>query len=198
MGSVVGNVVGGLLGASGARKAAKEQTKSAQAAIAEQRRQFDLTRSDQMPWLDAGRNALARLQDPTAFTTDPGYEFIRTEGQRGVEQSAAARGGALSGNALRALTEYNANLADQSYTNWWNRQAGLAGVGQSSAQNLGALGQVNASNIGNALMAGGDARASGIAGRYNALGQGLAGAFDAWDYFRRRKPAGSAYTAGNA
>jgi hypothetical protein len=169
-GAVIGGVISAGASIIGGNKAAKAQKQASDAAVAEQRRQFDLTRADQAPWLEAGRNALIRLQDPAAFTADPGYQFTRSEGLRGIDQSAAARGGALSGNALKALNEYNANLADQTYGNWWNRQAGLAGVGQSAAQNLGALGQQSAANIGNALMAGGNARASGYANAANAIG----------------------------
>jgi hypothetical protein len=144
------------------KEAARIQADSAREAIAEDRRQFDITRQDQQPWLQAGQGALARLQDPNAFQADPGYNFQRTEGMRGIERSFAARGGAASGNALRALAEFNNGLAAQSYGNWWNRQAGLAGVGQSSAQNLGALGSQFSSRIGNNLQNAGDARASGI------------------------------------
>jgi hypothetical protein len=177
-------VAGGLIQGSAARSASRAQQASADAAVAEQRRQFDLTRSDQQPWLQAGQNALARLQDPNAFQADPGYNFARNEGMRGIERSAAARGGATGGNALRALSQFNQGMADQSYGNWWNRQAGLAGVGQASAQSLGALGAQTASNIGNSLMAGGDARASGIAGQANALSGGLAGLSNIWQYNR--------------
>jgi hypothetical protein len=172
------------VGKRSADKAARAQTQASDAAVGEQRRQFDLTRSDQMPWLDAGRNALADLENPNAFQTDPGYNFLRTEGQRGIEQSSAARGGASSGNALKALAEFNTNLANSSYGDWWNRKASVAGVGQTAAQNLGVLGANTASNVGNALMAGGNARASGIIGGANAISQGVSSGIDAWRYFR--------------
>lgn len=101
------------------------------------------------------------------FMASPGYNFVRSEGMRGLEQSAAARGGAFSGNALRALADYNNGLASQEYGNWWNRMAGLAGVGQTSTNQLGQLGQGYANNIGNAAMSAGNARASGIMGAAN-------------------------------
>jgi len=182
--SGVATIGGAALSASSARRASNAQQASADAAVAEQRRQFDLARSDQAPWLEAGRNALTRLQDPNAFTADPGYNFARSEGMRGIERSAAARGGATGGNALRALSQFNSGLADQTYGNWWNRQAGLAGVGQASASNLGALGANTAGNIGNALMAGGDARASGIAAQGNAIGGALSSLANLYQYTR--------------
>jgi hypothetical protein len=131
-----------------------------------------------MPWLESGRNALGQLDqlasgDSSSFFTDPGYNFARTEGMRGIERSAAARGGAASGNALRALAEFNQGLATQQYGNFYNRTAARAGVGQTAAQSIGAFGQNTANNIGNNLMAAGDARASGIAGQANALSGGI-------------------------
>lgn len=175
-------IFGAASSSSAARSASRAQQQSADAATAEQRRQFDLTRADQQPWLQAGQNALSRLQDPSAFQADPGYAFTRSEGMRGIERSAAARGGATGGNALRALTQFNAGLADQAYGNWWNRQAGLAGAGQASAQSIGAFGQQTANNIGNNLMAAGDARASGIVGQSNALTGGLSSLANLYAY----------------
>lgn len=184
LGGILGSVVGGLFGNKQADRAADAQVRASEAAIAEQRRQFDITQANQAPWLDAGRNALATLQDPNAFQKSPGYNFLQQQGMQGIERSAAARGGAASGNALKALAQFNTGLAQQDYGNWWNRQAGLAGVGQSAANNIGAFGAQAAGNIGNALMDAGQARASGIVGGANALSQGLSGAIDQWNYFR--------------
>lgn len=184
-GAAVGASLGsGIAGASASKKASKAQQQSAMSAIDEQRRQFDLTRQDNMPWLQAGQNALGQLTNPLAnFQASPDYQFRRDEGIRGIQQTAAARGGLASGNALKALTQYNSNLASGEFGNWWNRQAGLAGVGQATASSLGAMGQNTAGNIGNALMSGGDARASGIIGGTNALTQGVSGAVDTYNYF---------------
>lgn len=184
LGGILGSVVGGLFGNKQADRAAQAQTQASQAAIAEQRRQFDITQQNQAPWLAAGQNALATLQDPNAFQSSPGYNFLRQQGMQGIERSAAARGGAASGNALKALAQFQTGLAQQDYGNWWNRQANLAGVGQTAATNLGQFGASMAGNVGNALINAGEARASGIVGGANALSQGLAGAVDQWNYFR--------------
>lgn len=165
-----GSLLSGLFGSSSSRRAARAQEQATQASIAEQRRQFDLTRQDAAPWMQAGTNALAQLQDPARnFMASPGFEFMRNEGMRGIERSAAARGGAASGNALRALAQFNTGLAQQDFGNWWNRTAGLAGIGQAAQQQTAALGANMAGNVGNALMAGGEARASGIMGQANSL-----------------------------
>lgn len=163
------SLAGSALEGQGARDAARASAAGSTAAIAENRRQYDTSREDMMPWLTSGRNALGRLDNPQAnFTASPGYEFARGEGTRGIQNNFAARGGALSGNALRALTEFSGGLASGEYNNWWNQQAGLAGVGQTSAQNLGALGARSANDIGGYLQDRGNARASGISGQTNA------------------------------
>lgn len=177
--------VNALLGANAADKAADAESAGLQAAIEEQRRQFDLSRQDAMPWLTAGQNALNNLQDPNAFTASPGYEWLRSEGMRDIGNSFAARGGAASGNALRALSEFQTGLAAQDYNNFWNRQAGLAGVGQNTAVNLGSLGANAAGNIGNALANQGASRASGVMGKYGSLAQGLNQGVSNWLYRRR-------------
>jgi hypothetical protein len=136
------------------------------AAIDESRRQYDTTRTDLLPWLDAGRSALGRLSDPNAsFTASPDYAFVRGEGTRGIENTFSAKGGVKSGNALRALADYTTNLASGEFGNWWNRQAGLAGVGQTTATQLGTFGANNATRVGSYMADTGDTRASGILGR---------------------------------
>lgn len=178
--------VNSLLGAATANRAADAEIAAGDRAIAEQARQYDTTRQDFMPWMNAGRDALGRLQNPGAsFTASPDYEFVRGEGTRGIENRFAARGGARSGNALRALAEFNSGLASQDFGNWWNRQAGLAGVGQAATGTVANAGTNAANNTSNALIGQGVSRSSGIWNRNAALGQGLNDAVSNWLYRRR-------------
>lgn len=124
----------------------------------------------------ATRPKQASGPDLSPFWQSPDYNFVRSEGNRGVERSAAARGGAFSGNALRALDEFNSNLASSEFGNYFNRQAAIAGIGQTANQNTARAGMQTAGNIGNALMYGGDARASGVINSANAWGDALGGA----------------------
>jgi hypothetical protein len=180
-----GTLLGAYMQGQGGKDAADASAAGALAAVDEQRRQYDQSRTDQMPWLEAGRGALTRLQDPNAnFLASPDYAFRREEGTRDIGNSFAARGGALSGNALRGLAEFNSGLAGGEFGNWWNRQAGLAGVGQTSAQNLGTLGANTANNVGNALQNGANARASGIVDQTNAYTGGLADLMSQWNRYR--------------
>jgi hypothetical protein len=128
--------------------------------------------------------------DYSAFFKSPDYTFRRDEGNRGIERNAAARGGAFSGNALKALTEFNSNLAAGEFGNYFNRQASLAGLGQTATAQTNQAGLITANNVGNALQNQGDARASGVAGSYNGYGNALSGlAQGAGYYFGNRTPA---------
>lgn len=51
-------VVGGAISSRNASKGVDAQTNASLAATDEQRRQYDQTRTDMMPWLDAGTGAL--------------------------------------------------------------------------------------------------------------------------------------------
>ena len=111
----------------------------------------------------------------TAFIDSPDYQFRLNEGQRGIGNSFAARGGAASGNALRALSEFNQNTAAGEFGNWFNRRMQLSGRGDQANQNIQSGGQ----NYTNAFTQNreqyGDARASGVLGVAGAVQGGLSG-----------------------
>lgn len=168
---VGGTVLAAGISANAAKKGAKAQQRGYDAATQEQGRQYDQTREDYAPYRQAGVNALARLQDPNAYQNDSAYQNIQAIGTRGLERTAAARGGAFSGNALRALQGFNTDT----YNTWWNQQAGLAGVGQNATGSTAMAGQNKANNVSNNMIGAGDARASGIAGQANAWGGAISG-----------------------
>jgi hypothetical protein len=186
-----------------ATRAAELQRESAKEALALQQRMYDEAVARQKPFYDAGTNALALMQGrtnamPPAFqfrpdqlTTDPGYGFRLSEGLKALERSAAARGGLLSGGTGKALTRYGQEAASQEYGNAfnrglteynalrareseeYNRLAGLAGVGGTTAQQLTSAGQNygtsagnlltgTASNIGNLMMNQGNTAANAL------------------------------------
>lgn len=182
-----------LLGSSAASSAASQQANAANRAADLQNQQYQQTRQDQMPYMEAGRTALNALT-PLAtnyqkfgmdqFTQDPGYAFRLKEGQRALDASAAARGGLISGNALRAAQGYGQQMGSQEYQNAFNRYQternaqlnplqSLAGVGQTTAQQLGVAGAANAGAVGNYLTGGAAANAAGTVGGANAITSGL-------------------------
>lgn len=166
------------MGSNASKSAAKAQQQSSQAQIDEERRQYDTTRGDFMPYRSAGYNALNKLEslgngNMSSFYASPDYNFRRIEGTRGINNSFAARGGAASGNALRALTDYSSNLASGEFGNFWNRVKGVADMGLGATGQTAVAGQNATTGITNAMQQGGDARASGIIGSNNSVMGGV-------------------------
>lgn len=95
---------------------------------------FDQLAQGFNPYVQAGNTAAGQfnnlLQDPSSVRSLPGYEFMRGEGMRGVENSAAARSGILNGKTLKDIDKYNSNYADTSYGNQFSRLMGATGQGQ--------------------------------------------------------------------
>jgi len=195
--------VSSLVGANAAKGAAKTQAAAADRAAELQKSQFEQTREDQTPFREAGYNALAEMQRtagnvPGAFKfgmndyqQDPGYAFRLSEGQKALDRSAAARGGLISGGALKAATRFGQDMGSQEYQNaynraltgyntgvssenqLYNRQAGLAGIGQTATNLVGTAGQNYATNAGNLITGAGAANAAGQVGMANAFTGGL-------------------------
>ncbi len=94
------------------------------------------------------------------FRNTPGYQFQLAEGLRSIDNSAASRGGLLRGSTLARLQEYGQGLADQTYGNYFNRLASLAGMGQTATGTAASLGSNTANNISGLISGAGDARAS--------------------------------------
>jgi hypothetical protein len=181
------------LGGLAANRAAKAQSGAANRAADLQQQQFERQVELQEPFRQAGITALNKLTPLASeytpfgmdqFQADPGYGFRMSEGMKGLERSAAARGGLLSGSTLKGIQRYGQDLASQEYTNAFNRYQternarlnplqSLAGVGQTATNQLGAAGQNYATGAGEALGAGAQARASGYMGMANAAAGGL-------------------------
>jgi hypothetical protein len=89
---------------------------------------------------------------------------------RGVNASMAAKGMGISGAGIKGATEFGQGMGSQEYNNafnryvtgfnantgernqLYNRYAGVAGTGQTAANQIGAQGANMAGNIGNAYM----------------------------------------------
>ena len=185
--------VSGYLGSQAAKQGAGEQAGAINRASDLSQQQYEQTRADQMPFLEAGKTALNKLIplatnytpfDYNAMTADPGYGFRLSEGQKALERSAAARGGLISGSALKAATRYGQDMGSQEYTNAFNRYQternaqlnplqSLAGMGQTTATTLGSMGAANAANMGNYATSGAAVNAAGRMGQTQALTSGL-------------------------
>lgn len=191
-----------LLGGSASRSAASTQADAASRASDAQLQMFREQAALQEPFRQAGVRALPQLEAqrnmmPGAFTgqvnlgQDPGYAFRLSEGQKALDRSAAARGGLISGGALKAAQRFGQDLGSQEYQNAYNRAltgynaevareatgynrlAALAGIGQTATGQIGAAGQNAATNMGNLMTSGAAASAAGQVGAANALTGGL-------------------------
>lgn len=208
--------IGAAVSGNASRRAAEKQRRAAagaaQQGIDVQQQIYGQARADNQPYLDAGGRGLNLLMqgigDGTTgdltrrfsmadFEKDPGYEFRMTEGQRGVEGSAAARGALLSGAALKALTRYNQNFASNEYgladarfardqNNRYGRLLGIAGIGENAVGRVGAAGQNYGNNVTNLLTgagnAAGNAGAAATIGANNAMMGGVSNAYNMWQH----------------
>lgn len=179
----------GTLGAPG-KKGLKRLMRAGLTMADIQRLQAGVQSSAATPATPATPSEGAAPTGLAAFQSSPDYQFRRDEGARAIGNSFAARGGAASGNALRALSEFNSNLAAGEFDNWFNRRLRLAtGGGDTGAQNAATT---YSNQAGAAAQNIGDARASGVLGVANALGQGLQGMGDMyiWNRYLQSRPTG--------
>jgi hypothetical protein len=197
LGAITANKAGETQ-ADAATRAAEVQAGASRYAADLQQQQYRENVERQQPFYQAGVNALPELVQASRYTPfgmdqfqqDPGYGFRLSEGQKALERSAAARGGLISGGALKAATRFGQEMGSQEYTNAFNRyqterQArlgplqSLTGMGGTTASNLGAAGQTMASNVGNYGMAGANATGEGYMGAANARASGYMGGYNA-------------------
>jgi hypothetical protein len=207
------SAIGGLVQAKAGKKAANAQLQAGREQIAELRRQYDTTRADFEPWRVVGQGALGKMAgaygipipgaggeagaNPSAadpyggFFTSPGYRFRLDEGTKAVERSAASRGLLKSGGAVKAIQRYGEGLASSEYDAFWNRLAGLAGVGQAATGQTAAAGQAASQGIAGAYGMMGNARASSYANTGSAINNGINNALQAYLFMQgNRAPVG--------
>jgi len=271
--AIVGSAVVGAIASS---KAAKTQSKAADKAADVSQAQYEQTREDQMPFLEAGYGALNRLNEylgipdksfanfnagaylnanpdakawvdsqmlPLAnlpkglalrgknpeqlayehfvadgsrrtgdffkntlspnygkyardfsmqdFQIDPGYAFRMSEGLKSLDRQAAARGGLISGGALKAAQRYGQDMGSQEYQNAFNRYQvnranqlnplqSITGAGQTATNQLASAAGNYGANAGNAALIGGANQANAYltkgniaASQYGTYGKAL-------------------------
>jgi hypothetical protein len=117
-----------------AAEMARAQVEAARLQTEQANRAFQQQQELMSPFRDAGINALGRIQSGLApggefaqqftadqFAADPGYAFRLSEGQKALERQAAARGGLISGSALKAATRFGQDMGSQEFQNAFNR-----------------------------------------------------------------------------
>lgn len=179
--------------AGAAKDAAAAANEQQDKALGLQTRMYEEGIARQQPYANIGMEFTNRLADmqrggPSAgmnmLNMDPGYNFRLGEGMKALERQSAARGGLISGGALKAAQRYGQDFASNEFGNAYNRMAGLASLGPSAAgvmNNLGSTYSTNAgnamgnmgANTGNALLAATNARTSAYTGAGNQFGKYL-------------------------
>lgn len=200
-GSILG-AVGGLISGNSAKKA----TRKAQAAqidfqnraLAEQQRQFDVTRGDFAPYLAAGTGGLKSLGDLIGVNgadaqsaglvniqNSPELAAMIRNGEEAVLQNASATGGLRGGNIQSGLANFRADAFANQLQTQIARLAGLAGLGQGATDSVSAFGANKANNVGNIYGQMGDITASNILARgginsqiWNNAGAGFGSVLD--------------------
>jgi hypothetical protein len=227
------SLLGGAMSARGASQAAETQAAAADRAAALQKEMFDKQMAGQEPYRQAGLTGQNRLMELLGlggdtgaagygkygrdfsmadYQADPGYAFRLSEGQKALDRQAAARGGLISGGALRAATRYGQDMGSQEYQNAFNRYqtsranqlqplGNLMASGQSAASNQGTAAGNYGTNAGQAYMAGGQATAAGQLGMGNTISNALGAAASSYqnqmnfnDFLNRQQRPGYGYT----
>jgi hypothetical protein len=113
--------------------------------------------------------------DMSVFFKSPDYNFNLQEGQQAIDRSAAARGGLLSGGAIKAGERYASGLASREYSSFVDRLMQQAGLGTTGIGASAAAGANASNNISNAYINNGANRANAYMTGANAINNGLQG-----------------------
>lgn len=211
---VGGAVIGSVVTAQGAKSAANTQAAAQDQASANQMAMFNTIQGQEQPFMNAGVTATNQLSgmlqpggylnnqsytpfsfDPSSLENSPGYQFAQKQGLAAVANNEAPNVGALSGPALKALTQFSTGTAAQYYNDYFNqalnkyatnfntqqtqqnnifsRLSAIAGLGQNAASNTGTAGTQLGIGSAQALAGAGASQAGGTVGAANAISGGL-------------------------
>jgi len=146
-------LLGAKMSADAAKSAARTQADAASAAAANERAMYEQSREDLAPYRETGYTALKDIERMKPFLTaqfgpdqfaqylDPSMAFRQRIGTQATERMANVGGGALSGNTLRALTDYGQNLASTEYGNAFGRFQTERGNIYNTLANIAGMGQ---------------------------------------------------------
>jgi hypothetical protein len=194
--AAVATVGGGYLQGQAAKSAAQTQAGAADRAMAQEYAMYQQGREDLAPYRESGYTALQDIEQMKPFLTaqfgpdqfaqylDPSMAFRQRLGTQATERLANVGGGAISGNTMRALTDYGQNLASTEYGSAFNRfqtergniyntLANIAGMGQGAVNTGVNTGQNFAASQTGLLTGQAAAQAAGTVGQANAYGGAL-------------------------
>jgi hypothetical protein len=197
-GQAVSQVGSAALQGATAQRASEQQAQAAQAAIDEQRRQFNALQAGLAPFQQAGAQALggfapyqqagtqafqqqqalaglqgqaAQQQAISALEQSPLYQSLAKQGEEAILQRASATGGLRGGNVQAALAQFRPAMLQQLIDQQYQRLGGFAGTGLETTARLAGMGQSAAAMQGQ----GGMGMASNIGALLAQQGQAQAG-----------------------
>ena len=205
-------LLGGLMSSRGASSAAQTQADAANRAADLQRQTYQEQTALNAPYREAGLTGQNRLMELLGlggdtgaagygryaqdfgmkdFQQDPGYAFRLAEGTKALDRTAAARGGLLSGGALKAATRYGQEMGSQEYQNAFGRYqtnrtnqlqplGNLMASGQAAANQQAVQAGQYGANAGNLMGQAGQSIAAGQLGAANTLSNALTGTASAY------------------
>lgn len=170
-----------------ANKNGQIQSDAAKQAAALQQQQMAQNQSNMQPFISGGQGASNMLQSfyglggdqalgqsaLARFQQSPDYQFALKGGSDALDNSAAARGGMISGNQIRAQTEYGQGLATQNLGNYLSRLSGMSGQGITAAGAIASPNTMGAAYAGKDIMGGATAEAAGNNGMIAGLNSGI-------------------------
>jgi hypothetical protein len=190
--AAVATVGSGYLSAQGAKSAARTQADAATRAMEQERAMYEQSREDLAPYRETGYTALKDIERMKPFLTaqfgpeqfgqylDPSMAFRQRLGTQATERLANIGGGALSGNTLRALTDYGQNLASTEYGNAFNRFQTERGNIYNTLANIAGMGQQSVNTGVNSAQNFAAGQTGLITGQAAALGAGQVGQANAY------------------
>lgn len=191
---VGGSLLGGMMGANAAKKAAGQAADAQQQGLNFTKGVYNEAQGNFEPYIGTGQDALSSLAGFLGlpggnaggsmatfnqFTQTPGYQFALDQGNLAVNRQLAAQGLSNSGAQGRALAQYNQGYASQQFGNYLDQLGKLAGFGQQSAGQLAGVGTDTSRTVQQGYSNLGSAQAAGTMGANNAWTQALQGAFGA-------------------
>lgn len=175
IGDFIGDTIGGITGAKQAGKAAERagqvQAGAAEAAIEEQRRQFDKLVEIMAPFVavgapaveamrpfeEAGLRAFQQQQALSGLLGEqaqrdaiatleraPEFQALTRQGEEALLQRASATGGLRGGNIQAALAQFRPQMLQQQIETQLGRLGGIAGTGLGVSGTLLKTGQASA------------------------------------------------------
>lgn len=196
---ITSSIIGGISQDRAAGKAADAQTQSAEAGIAETRRQFDESTKLFEPFLTAGTEALAgyepiREAGALAFQQQQAlsgllgpaaqsaairqiegsgeFQALTRQGEEALLQRASATGGLRGGNIQAALAQFRPQMLSAQIEQQLGRLGGFSAAGFGATSELAGFGQAAAAK----QAAAGQSATTAISNLFGQQGQAAAGA----------------------